>query len=56
MRITSLELVNDPQITNFKLDFTVDNVVNAYINSDIHKKNLEEIAESKVENAEAVGE
>lgn len=28
-------------------DLTVDNVVNAYINSDMHKKNLEDIAESK---------
>lgn len=28
-------------------DLTVDNVVNAYINSDMHKKNLDEIAESK---------
>ena len=28
-------------------DFTVDNVVDAYMNSDLHKKNLEEIAESK---------
>ena len=37
-------------------DFTVDNVVNAYINSDIHKKNLAEIAESKVEKVEVVGE
>lgn len=33
-------------------DFTVDNVVNAYMNSDLHKKNLEEIAESKVEKVE----
>lgn len=38
---------------------TPDSVVNAYINSDIHKKNLEEIAESKADEdevAEAVGE
>lgn len=28
-------------------DFTVDKVVNAYMNSDIHKKNLEDIAEAK---------
>lgn len=27
--------------------FTVDNVVNAYMNSDIHQKNLKEIAEAK---------
>lgn len=37
-------------------DFTVDNVVNAYMNSDLHKKNLEEIAESKVEKSEVVSE
>ena len=35
---------------------TPESVVNAYINSDIHKKNLEEIAESKVEKVEFVGE
>lgn len=28
-------------------DLNVDNIVNAYMNSDTHKKNLEEIAESK---------
>lgn len=28
-------------------DFTLDNVVKAYMNSDMHKKNLEDIAESK---------
>ena len=28
-------------------DFTLENAVNAYMNSDIHKKNLAEIAESK---------
>lgn len=28
-------------------EFNLDNVMNAYINSDIHKKNLEEIEESK---------
>lgn len=37
-------------------ELTPDSVVNAYINSDMHKKNLEEIAESKVENVETVGE
>lgn len=37
-------------------DFTIDNVVNAYMNSDLHKKNLEEIAESKAEKAKVVGE
>lgn len=30
-------------------DFTLENVVNAYMNSDIHKKNLSEIEESKGE-------
>lgn len=30
-------------------DFTIDNVVNAYMNSDIHQKNLKEIAEAKKE-------
>lgn len=28
-------------------DFTLENAVNAYMNSDVHKKNLEEIKESK---------
>ena len=36
-------------------EFTPERVVNAYMDSDMHKKNLEEIAESKVEKAE-VGE
>lgn len=30
-------------------DFTLENLVNAYMNSDVHKKNLEEIAEAKGE-------
>ena len=33
-------------------ELTPESVVNAYINSDMHKNNLEEIAESKVEKAE----
>lgn len=33
-------------------ELTPESVVNAYINSDMHKKNLEEIAESKAEKAE----
>lgn len=33
-------------------DFTIDNLVNAYMNSDIHKKNLEEIAEAKKDKPE----
>lgn len=28
-------------------DFTVDNVVNAYMNSDVHKENLEEVKKAK---------
>lgn len=28
-------------------DFTLDNIVNAYMNSNVHKKNLDEIAEAK---------
>ena len=30
-------------------DFTPESVVNAYINSDLHKKNLEEVVESKLD-------
>ena len=40
-------------------ELTPDSIVNAYLNSDFHKKNLDEIAESKAEKAEvdkAVGE
>lgn len=39
-------------------ELTPESIVNAYINSDMHKKNLEEIAESKAEKAESeiVGE
>lgn len=33
-------------------EFNLDNLVNAYMNSDIHQKNLEEIAESKKEKTE----
>lgn len=33
-------------------DFTPESVVNAYIDSDLHKKNLDEIAESKAEKDE----
>lgn len=33
-------------------DFNIDNIVNAYMNSDIHKNNLEEIADVKKEVAE----
>lgn len=35
-------------------EFNLDNLVNAYMNSDLHKKNVEEIAESKKKNAEIV--
>ncbi len=31
-------------------DFTMDNLVNAYMNSDVHQKNLKEIAEAKEQN------
>ena len=37
-------------------EFTPNSIVNAYLDSDTHKKNLEEIAESKTEKTEAVGE
>lgn len=33
-------------------EFTIDNIVNAYMNSDLHKKNLKEIDDSKVNNVE----
>lgn len=33
-------------------EFTPKSIVDAYIDSDLHKKNLEEIAESKIENIE----
>jgi hypothetical protein len=33
-------------------DFTMENMINTYMNSDIHKKNLIEIAESKKQRAE----
>ena len=35
-------------------DFTLDNVVNAYMNSDVHKKNLAEIEEAKKEVSEEI--
>jgi hypothetical protein len=35
-------------------ELNVDNIVKAYMDSDMHKKNLDEIAESKVENVEIV--
>lgn len=41
----AMEMVQ--KFVNMTDEFTVDNVVNAYMNSDIHKNNLEEIAESK---------
>jgi hypothetical protein len=46
------------KFANMVGELTPDSVVNAYINSDMHKKNLEEIAEAKAERAEseAVGE
>lgn len=35
-------------------EFTTDNIVNAYLNSDVHKSNLEEIERAKKENVEIV--
>ena len=35
------------KFANMKEDFSVENIVNAYMNSDVHKENLEQIAESK---------
>lgn len=42
------------KFANITGELTPETVVNAYINSDLHKKNLEEIAESKAENTEIV--
>ena len=46
------------KFANITGELTVDKVVDAYINSDTHKKNLEEIAESKADKVEdeVVGE
>lgn len=41
------------KFANITGDFTVEKAVNAYMDSDLHKKNLVEIAESKAEKAEA---
>lgn len=40
------------KFANMTEDFTLENAVNAYMNSDIHKKNLAEIAESKKQKTE----
>lgn len=40
------------KISGMTEDFTVDNLVNAYMNSDMHKKNLDEVAEAKRYSAE----
>lgn len=40
-----MDVVN--KFANMNEDFTVENIVNAYMNSDVHKENLEQIAESK---------
>jgi hypothetical protein len=40
------------KFANMTEDFTLENVVNTYINSDIHKRNLAEISESKKQKAE----
>ena len=42
------------KFANITGELTPQTVVDAYIHSDLHKKNLEEIAESKAENAEIV--
>ena len=39
---------------NMTGELTPESLVNAYMNSDLHKKNVEEIAESKRKNAEIV--
>ena len=39
------------KFANMASEFSLDNVVNAYMNSDLHKENLEEIAESKKQRA-----
>ena len=44
------------KFANMTDELSVDSVVNAYINSDLHKKNLAEVAESKTEKAEIVSE
>lgn len=38
------------KFANMTDGFTVDNIVAAYMNSDVHKENLEEIAEAKAQN------
>lgn len=42
------------KFANITGDFTVEKAVNAYMDSELHKKNLEEIAESKAEKTEIV--
>ena len=37
------------KFTSMTEDFTVENAINAYMNSDVHKKNLAEIEEAKAE-------
>lgn len=44
------------KLTTMTGELTMDKFVDAYINSDIHKKNVEEIAESKTEQIEVVDE
>lgn len=43
------------KFTSMDEDFTMENLVNAYMNSDVHKKNLAEIAEAKKDKAETNG-
>jgi hypothetical protein len=42
---SAMDMIN--KFANMKEDFSVENIVNAYMNSDVHKENLEQIAESK---------
>jgi hypothetical protein len=44
---SAMDMIN--KFANMKEDFSVENIVNAYMNSDVHKENLEQIAESKKE-------
>ena len=42
------------EFSNMADGFTTENIMNAYLNSDFHKKNLEEIEEAKKKNIEIV--
>lgn len=47
---SAMEMVH--KFANMTDEFTVDNLVKAYMNSGVHKENLEEIAKAKVERIE----